>query len=119
VRIPTPTDPLAILPERMEAVTAQTRTIRAEPDSVLLHVGDAYDLGRVRVFALDAAGRVLGWYIFASRSIPVGAIRGGEPGSIVAARAGRDSVALHAPMWEHYGGVGDAPTVYVRFIIRP
>ncbi|MEO7043144.1 MAG: hypothetical protein ABI035_12855 [Gemmatimonadaceae bacterium] len=119
VEVPTPTDPMAIGVKRISAVTAAARSLRLDPDSVLLRVGESYDLNRVRVYALDDATRVLGWYIMVNRSIPYGVIQGVADGRIVAARPGRDSVTERAPMWDEFGGVGPVPTAYLRFIVRP
>lgn len=98
---------------------AQARSLRLDPDSVLLRVGESYDLNRVRVYALDDAHRVLGWYMTMNRNIHYGVLQPGGGDRVVAARAGRDSVTERAPTWDGFGGVGPVPTAYVRFIVRP
>lgn len=107
------------MPDALATVTPRVRALRADPDSVPLHVGETFALSRVRILAIGADGGVIGRYPVYDTHYANHAVRSERLGIVTAVRAGVDTVRFSAPLWAQNGGEGVAPATYVRFIVRP
>jgi hypothetical protein len=80
---------LMLAPADVAALGTRVARLRFEPDSVVLHVGQAFLMHQVHLIAYDSTGAVLGRVRGYQWRIPAGPLSVQRPDTVTALRAGR------------------------------
>lgn len=100
------------------ALGARAAAIRAEPDSIVMRVGEVVTLDRIRLIALDSAGARLGRVRYSFGFQP-GVVAFTRPDTLRAVAAGRVALELRAPIEAQVGRTAPLAPVLVSIIVRP
>ncbi len=86
---------LMLTPTDLATLGGRVAGLRLEPDSVVVHVGQAFVMHQVRLLAIDSSGNVLGRVRGYRWRIPPGPLAVQAPDTVTAMRAGRTAAEFH------------------------
>lgn len=100
------------------ALGARAAAVRAEPDSIVMRVGEVVTLDRIRLIVLDSAGAILGRARFSFGYQP-GVVAFTRPDTLRAVAPGRVALELRVPLEAQVGRAVHLPPVLVSIVVRP
>lgn len=103
----------------MRSIVPVVKSIRAEPATLTISVGQTVQLSRINVIAVDSSGKDRGRLSGFDFKIPAGEAAVAVPRQVTGKRPGTAVLTIHYPTSAWKGRRDPRPEATVKFVVKP